>query len=49
MMVETTRDGGLVKKLHLTVASVGEVPNFPLLWDLANLAHANAGGTPPDR
>lgn len=45
MMVETARDGRLLKKLLRRVASVGEVPNFPMLWELANLAHANAGRT----
>lgn len=49
MMVETAREGRFVKKLLFKVAKIGEVPNFPLLWDLAHVAHANASGAAEGR
>lgn len=40
LVVKAAHDGGFLP-VRLD-ANVGHIPNFPLLWELAHLAHANA-------
>lgn len=42
LRVKVPRDGRFVKHLDHQVARVAALPNFPLLWDVVNVAHANA-------
>lgn len=41
MVVETAGQGRFLKS-HLLTVPLGDIPNFPLLWELANLAHVVA-------
>jgi len=44
LMVQATRDGRFLKHALHTAGKLGEIANFPLLWELAHVAQRQAVG-----